>query len=226
MTRRDNLKHWSQAVTVAALLAIAGCTTSGQMISEGTIEERITALRIGQSTKADVERILGPEHATDRNRWAYNFSDTAFDISERRQGPGLGIIPVSAGVVPTNTRAVVSVAFNDSGVMNRLEVTRLFDQPFINDYWYALKDAAVEPLDAIAKLGESAGMKVVGLDKEAGTFTLEDNGTRAKMMVKLEGQALRLTSRNPHSRLASEYRAYAKRESALTSRIAESEIVQ
>ena len=41
-----------------------------------------------------------------------------------------------------------------------------------------------------------------------------------------DGQTLRLTSRNPHNRLASEYRAYAKREYALTSRIADSEIVQ
>jgi hypothetical protein len=226
MTNQFRLKQWSQALTVAALLVIAGCSTSGQMVSESTLDERITALRIGQSTKADVEKILGLEHSTDRNRWGYNFSDTAFDISERKQGPGLGILPISAGVFPTNTRAVVTVAFNDTGVMKRLEVARFFEEPFINDYWYAVKDAAKAPLDSIARMGETAGMKVVGLDKEAGTFTLEDNGTRAKITVKLDGQTLRLTSRNPHHRLASEYRAYAKREYALTSRIADSEIVQ
>ena len=226
MTNQFNLKQWSQALTVAALLAIAGCSTSGQVISESTIEERISALRISRTTKADVEKILGLDHSTDRNRWAYNFSDTAFDISERKQGPGLGILPISAGVFPTNTRAVVSVAFNDAGVMKRLEVARFFEEPFINEYWYAIKDGAKEPLDSIAKMGEAAGMKVVGLEKEAGTFTLEDNGTRAKITVKLDGQTLRLTSRNPHHRLASEYRAYAKREYALTSRIADSEIVQ
>ena len=226
MRKQCHLKHWSQALTAAILLAIAGCSTSGQMISESTVEERISSLRIGQSTKADVEKILGLDHSTDRNRWAYNFSDTAFDISERKQGPGLGILPISAGVVPTNTRAVVSMAFNEAGVMKRLEVTRFFEEPFINDYWFAIKDAASEPLDSIAKLAESAGMKVVGLDKEAGMFTLEDDGTRAKIAVKLDGRTLRLTSRNPHHRLASEYRAYAKREYALTSRIADSEIVQ
>jgi outer membrane protein assembly factor BamE (lipoprotein component of BamABCDE complex) len=223
---RQILKIWSHSVALAALLAIAGCTTSGQTISASNIEERIAALRVGQSTKAEVEGLLGTDHTTDRNRWFYNFSDTAFDISERKQGPGLGIIPVSAGVVPTNTRAVVTVAFNDSGVIKRLEVSRLFEEPFVNDFWYAVNDAATEPLDSIAKLAESFGMKVVGLDKEAGSFTLEDKGTRAKVMVKLDGQTLRLTSRNPHSRLSSEYRAYAKRESALTSRIVESEIVQ
>jgi len=226
MTIQFNLKRGSHALTVAILWAVAGCSTSGQVISESIMEERINALRIGHSTKTDVEKTLGLDHSTDRNRWGYNFSDTAFDISERKQGPGLGILPISAGVFPTNTRAVVTVAFNDTGVMKRLEVARYFEEPFINDYWFSIKDAAKEPLDRIAKIGEAAGMKVVGLDKDTGVFTLEDNGTRAKIAVKLDGQTLRLTSRNPHHRLASEYRAYAKRESALTSRIAESEIVQ
>jgi hypothetical protein len=226
MTNRSTFRYWSHLFSVAMLLTIAACSSTGQVISESSIEERIAALTVGQSTKADVERILGSGYTIDRNSWAYNFSDTAFDVSERKQGPGLGIIPVSAGVVPTNTRAVVSVAFNDSGVLKRLDVTRLFDQPFVNDYWYALTSGANEPLEAIAKLGESAGMKVVGLDKDARAFTLEDNGTRAKIMVKIDGQTLHLTSRNPHSRLTSEYRAYAKRESALTRRIADSEIVQ
>src|SRR5262245_5093918 len=226
MITKATFKTSSWAFVVSAVLALAGCTTSGQTISESSIEERIAGLRIGQSTKADVERVLGSGYSSDRNRWSYNFSDTAFDVSERRQGPGLGIIPVSAGIIPTNTRAVVTVTFNESGAMKRLEVARLFDQPFINDYWYALKDGMQDPLDSVAKLGESTGMKVAGMDKEAGTFTLEDNGTRAKITVKLDGQILRLTSRNPHSRFATEYRAYAKRESALTSRLGESEIVQ
>ena len=221
-----NFKRGSYALIAVGLLALGGCTTSGQVVSESTMEERIVTLRIGQTTKTDVEKILGADHSTDRNRWAYNFSDTAFDIAERKQGPGLGILPISAGVVPTNTRAVVTVAFNDTGVMKRLEVARYFDEPFVNDYWFALKDAANEPLESIAKMGEASGMKVIGLDKEAGTFTLEDNGTKAKIAVKLDGKTLRLTSRNPHHRLASEYRAYSKREYALTTSIADSEIVQ
>jgi len=226
MTSRYNYKRAPYVFFITILLAIVGCTSSGQVISETSIEERIRALRVGQSTDADVERILGTGYTTDRNSWAYNFSDTAFDVSERKQGPGLGIIPVSAGVVPTNTRAVVSVAFTDSGVMKRLEVTRLFEQPFINDYWYAIKNGAHEPLPAIARMAEGTGMKVVGLDKDAGSFTLEDSGTRAKMAVKIDGQILHLISRNPHHRLTSEYRAFTKRESALTSRIIDSEIVQ
>ena len=226
MRKQGSFKLWSLAFTVAALLAVSGCATSGQVISESNIEKRIATLRIGQSTQADVEAALGLDHSTDRNTWAYNFSDTAFDISERTQGPGLGILPISAGVVPTNTRAVVSVAFNDAGLMKRLEVTRFFNEPFINDYWFAIKDAASKPLDSIVKLGESAGMKVAELNQEAGTFTLQDSGTRAKIFVRLEGRTLRLTSSNPHSRLTSEYRTYSKREYALTSRITESEFVQ
>jgi hypothetical protein len=226
MNTRYNVKRWSHVLTVAALLAAGGCTTSGQEISEQSMEERIATLRIGQSTKAEVERALGLEHRTDRNRWAYNFSDSVFEIAERRQGPGLGILPISAGVFPTNTRAVVTLAFNDRSVVERLEVARFFSDPFINDYWYVVRETAKEPLESIAKLGEAAGMKVVGLEKDVATFTLEDNGTKAKIAVKLDGQTLRVTSRNPHDRLASEYRAFTKREYALMNSIGNSEIVQ
>lgn len=226
MKTHYNVKHWANVLTVAALLAAGGCTTSGQMISEQSMEERVATLRIGQTTKAAVESALGLEHSTDRNRWAYNFSDSAFEIAERRQGPGLGILPISAGVFPTNTRAVVTLAFNDGGVVQRLEVARFFSDPYINDYWYVVKESAKEPLESIAKMGEAVGMKVVGLDKDGATFTLEDNGTKAKIAVKFEGKTLRVTSRNPHHRLASEFRAFTKREYALMNSIADSEIVQ
>jgi hypothetical protein len=226
MKTHYNVKRWANVLTVAVLLAASGCTTSGQVISEQSMEERIATLRIGQTTKAEVESALGLEHSIDRNRWAYNFSDSVFEIAERRQGPGLGILPISAGVFPTNTRAVVTLAFDERGVVQRLEVARFFTDPFINDYWYVVKEAAKEPLESIAKLGEAVGMKVVGLEKDVATFTLEDNGTKAKIAVKLDGKTLRVTSRNPHDRLASEYRAFAKREYALMNSIGNSEIVQ
>ncbi len=226
MNTRYKTKCWAHLLTIAALLAAGGCTTSRREISEQSMEERVATLRIGQSTKAEVESALGIEHSTDRNRWAYNFSDSAFEIAERKQGPGLGILPISAGVFPTNTRAVVTLAFNDRGVVQRLEVARFFSDPFINDYWYVVRETAKEPLESIAKLGEAAGMKVVGLEKDVAAFTLEDNGTKAKIAVKLDGQTLRVTSRNPHDRLASEYRAFAKREYALMNSIGNSEIVQ
>ena len=226
MNTRYNVKHGAHILTIAALLAAGGCTTSGREISEHSMEERLAILRIGQSTKAEVESALGVEHSTDRNRWAYNFSDSTFEIAERRQGPGLGILPISAGVFPTNTRAVVTLAFNDRDVVQRLEVARFFNDPFINDYWYIVKETTKEPLESIAKLGEATGMKVVGLEKDGTTFTLEDNSSKAKIAVKLDGKMLRVTSRNPYDRLASEYRAFTKREYALTNSIANSEIVQ
>jgi outer membrane protein assembly factor BamE (lipoprotein component of BamABCDE complex) len=213
-------------LVMLALAAIYGCTNSGQMIAVGTIEDRIARLRVGETTKSDVEQILGLDHDTDRNRWSYNFSDTVYEVAERRYGPALGVLPFNAGVVPTNTRAVVLMSFNDSGIVKHLEVARFFDDPFVNDYWYLVKKAGAEPLESIATLGESVGMKVVGMDKNAGTFTLEDVGTKAKIAVKLEGETMHLNSRNPHHRMAPEYRAFIKREYALTSSIVSSEVVQ
>jgi outer membrane protein assembly factor BamE (lipoprotein component of BamABCDE complex) len=213
-------------LVILALVAIYGCTNSGQMIAEGSIEDRIALLRVGETTKSDVERILGLDHDTDRNRWSYNFSDTVYEVAERRYGPALGVLPFNAGVVPTNTRAVVLMSFNDTGIVKHLEVARFFDDPFVNDYWYLVKKAGAEPLESIATLGESVGMKVVGMDKNAGTFTLEDIGTKAKIAVKLEGNTMHLNSRNPHHRMAPEYRAFIKREYALTRSIVSSEVVQ
>ena len=206
-----------------ALLAIYGCSSSPELVS---VEDKIARLRLGQTGKIEVESIFGVEHGNDRNRWAYNFSDRQFEIFERRQGAGLGALPITAGVIPINTRALVVVTFNETGVVKRIEVARFFDEPFVNDYWYILKEAAKDPMESLASLGESMGFKAAGLDREAGTFTLEDPNSKARIAVKLDGQILRVTSRNPHHRLANEYRVYSKRESAFTNSIADSEIVQ
>jgi hypothetical protein len=211
---------------IALLLSLYACTSSPELISEGSVEDKISRLRIGQSDKSEVESIFGFEHGNDRMRWAYNFDDRQFEISERRYGPGVGVLPVAAGTVPTNTRALVTLTFNEAGVVKRIEVARFFDEPFVNDYWYLVKEPVREPLQSVAGIAESVGFKVAGLDKDADTFTLEDPNSKARVAVKLDGQVLRVTSRNPHHRLANEYRAYSKRESALTSGIADSELVQ
>ena len=206
-----------------ALLAIYGCSSSPELVS---VEDKIARLRLGQTGKIEVESIFGVEHGNDRNRWAYNFSDRQFEIFERRQGAGLGALPITAGVIPINTRALVVVTFNETGVVKRIEVARFFDEPFVNDYWYILKEAAKDPMESLASLGESIGFKAAGLDREAGTFTLEDPNSKAHIAVKLDGQVLRVTSRNPYHRLANEYRVYSKRESAFTNSIAESDLIQ
>lgn len=206
-----------------ALLAIYGCSSSPELVS---VEDKIARLRLGQTGKIEVESIFGVEHGNDRNRWAYNFSDRQFEIFERRQGAGLGALPITAGVIPINTRALVVVTFNETGVVKRIEVARFFDEPFVNDYWYIVKDAAKDPVESLASLGESIGFKAAGLDREAGTFTLEDPNSKARIAIKLDGRILRVTSRNPHHRLANEYRVYSKRESAFTNSIAESDLIQ
>jgi hypothetical protein len=214
---------WNKCILtfVVAIVAFCSCTSSPEFVSEVSIEDKIVRLRIGQSDKNQVENIFGTEHGDERNRWVYQFADRQFEISERRQGPGLGVLPVSAGVVPTNTRAIVGVTFNEAGIVKAIEVARYFEEPFVNDYWYLVKVSAKDPLEAVVAIGESVGFKATGLDKDAGTFSFEDPSSKARIAVKLDGQVLKVTSRNPHYRLANEYRAYTKRESAFTSAIAD-----
>jgi outer membrane protein assembly factor BamE (lipoprotein component of BamABCDE complex) len=209
-----------------AVLSIYGCSSSPELVSEISVEEKVARLSLGRSDKNEVEGIFGTEHGNDRNRWLYVFSDRQFEIAERRQGPGLGVLPVAAGTVPINTRALVTVVFNEAGVIKRLEFARFFEEPFINDYWYLLKGGTKDPLDSLAAIGETVGFKATGLDKDAGTFTFEDPSSKARVAVKLDGELLKITSRNPYNRLANEYRAYTKRESALTNSVSESDIVQ
>jgi hypothetical protein len=219
------LNKWIDVLFIALLLTCA-CTTSPQLVSETSVEEKVARLKLGQSDKSEVEGIFGVEHGNDRTRWIYNFADRQFEVFERRQGTGVGAFPITAGVVPVNTRALVTVTFNEAGIVKRIEVARFFDEPFINDYWYLVKESAKQPLESFGGMGESVGFKVTGLDKDAGTFTLEDPASNARIAVKLERQTLRVTSRNPHHRLANEYRVYSRRESAYTNSIAGSDLVQ
>jgi outer membrane protein assembly factor BamE (lipoprotein component of BamABCDE complex) len=212
-------------LTILGTILLDGCATSPELVSQVSVEAKVDRLKIGQS-KSEVESIFGTDHGNDRNRWIYQFADKEFAFSERRQGAGVGVLPISAGVVPTNTRAVVSVNFTAAGIVRAIEVTRFFDEPFINDYWFLVREAAKNPLESLAAIGESVGFKVAALDQDAGTFSLEDPGSKARLAVKLDGSTLRVTSRNPHHRLANEYRVYTKRESALTNGIANSELVQ
>jgi hypothetical protein len=190
------------------------------------VEDKIAKLRIGESDKSEVESIFGLEHGNDRTRWIYQFADSQFEISERPKGPRLGALPINAGTVPTNTRAVVTLTFNEAGIVKAIEVARFFEEPFINEYWFLVKQSAKDPLESVATISESAGFKVAAMDKAAGSFNLEDPRSKARVSVKLDGHVLKLISRNPHHRLANEYRAYSKRESALTNGISNSDLVQ
>lgn len=222
---REIRKSYFAAVLLAALW-LQACSGTPEFVSEVSVEDKIARLRLGQSDKSEVEGIFGTDRANDRNRWSYHFADKQFEISERRQGPGLGVLPVAAGTVATNTRAVVTVSFSEAGIVKAIEVARFFEEPFVNEYWFLVKQSANDPFESLTALGEANGFKVTGPDKAAGTFTLEDPTSKARMAVKIEGETLKLTSRNPHHRLAKEYRAYTKRESALTNGIIASDLVQ
>jgi hypothetical protein len=223
--RLANLKSCLAALMLI-ILAAHGCSGTPDFVSEVSVEDKIARLRLGESDKSEVESIFGTDRGNDRNRWSYHFADKQFEISERRQGPGLGALPVAAGTVPTNTRAVVTVSFSEAGVVKAIEAARFFEEPFVNDYWFLVKESAKDPLESIAGVAEANGFKVSGLDKGAGTFSLEDPTSKARIAVKLDGRTLRITSRNPHHRLAKEYRAYTKRESALTNGITAADLVQ
>jgi hypothetical protein len=222
MLKRTRCLH----VLILALISIYGCVHSPQFVSETTVEDKIARLKIGQTGKSEVETIFGPEHGYDRNRWVYHFADTQFEIARAGQASGNPSIPIAAGVVPTNTRALVTVTFNDAGILKRIEVARFFNEPFVNDYWYLVKEPTKEPLQAIAGIAESVGFKVAGLDPDAGTVGLEHAASKARIAVKLDGQTLRITSTNPHHRTGTEYRVYSKRETAFTNSIADSDFVQ
>jgi hypothetical protein len=205
---------------VVVILAFFSCTSSPEFVSEVSVHDKVARLTIGRSDKNQVESIFGTQHGDDRNRWIYQFADRQFEISERH-GLGQGALPVTAGVVPTNTRAIVGLTFNEAGIVKAIELERYFAEPFVNDYWYLVKESAKDPLEAVATIGESVGFKAAGLNKDTGTFSLEEPSSKARIDVKLDGQVLKVTSRNPHYRLANEYRAYTKRERAFTSAIAD-----
>ena len=213
-------------VLILALISVYGCVHSPQFISETTVEDKIARLKIGQTGKSEVEMIFGPEHGYDRNRWVYHFADTQFEITRAGQASGNPSIPIAAGVVSTNTRALVTLRFNEAGILKHIEVARFFGEPFVNDYWYMVNKSVKDPLDSVARKGESIGFKVTELDKTTGSFGLEDPAGKARIAVKLDGEILRITSTNPHYRTGIEYRLFSKRETAFTNSIADSELVQ
>src|SRR5262245_25544861 len=71
-------------------------------------------------------------------------------------------VPVAP--MPTNTRALVTVRFIESGTVNGLEVTRFCDLPFANDYWYLIKGRTENILESAARAGETGNFRVVGFD--------------------------------------------------------------
>ncbi len=204
---------------------MTGCNST-EMVSERGFEDKVERLRVGQINRHETEALLGPANSVERNRLTYYFADTEFGVGIRRYTPPSGALPIAAGAFPSNTRGVIIVTFNDAGNLKRVAVERYFEPPYINEYTYSIKEAAKEPLDAVAQIAAANGFKAVEMNKGNGTVTLQDNETKAQIRVILADQALRLISSNPHNRLSSEYRIYAKRQSNFTGAIATAEWVQ
>jgi hypothetical protein len=207
------------SLALTGLILIHGCASSSQSVSVAGVEDKVARIELGQTTMAQVETLFGTDRVNDRHRWTYSLADTEFRMSQSTRGKLSAVVPFIPENAATNTRAVISVWFTDDGTVKGLELARYFGAPFVNDYWYLITAAQQNALASVARAGESSGLKVTGLDKAAGTFTLEDDSSKARITVKLETRTLHLTSTNPHDRLSKEYRTFTRKESALTNRI-------
>jgi hypothetical protein len=187
-----------------------------ECVSEQSVENKLAQVKLGVTTKAEIESLLGNEHGAENLRWIYNLSDTALGRSRQYTGLFEGF-PIT--VAPINTRALITVRFTESGTVNGLEVARFFNHPFTNDYWYLIKGGTENILESAAHAGETSNFRVVGFDKSADRFALEDDLSKARITVTLEKQTLHITSINPHGQVTQEYRVFTKRESALIDKI-------
>ena len=223
MTISLPMRRW--ALLSFALWSLTGCNAT-ELVSEHGFEEKVERLRVGQTNRAEIEALLGAAQVVERNRLTYYFADTEFGVGIRRYTPPSGALPINAGAFPSNTRGVITVGFNDAGNLKQVAVERYFEPPFVNDYIFSIKDVATDPLDAVGQIAVTYGFKAVDLNKENGTVTLQDSESKALINVKLTGQTLKLTSKNPHSRISNEYRLYSRRETNLTTAIASADWVR
>ncbi len=207
------------------LLVIQGCG-SAQLISQQSVEDKIAQVKPGITTMNEVESLFGTQHSSENKRWFYSLSDTTFDVSEPKRGTLAAVLPVAAGTVTTNTRVVISLRFTDSGKVSGFEVERFFDPPFINDYWYIIKDDAQNVFDSVMRSAEASGFRVAESDKAAGMFTLENSADNARVIVKLENLTLHITSKNPYDRLTGEYHMFAKRERSFINKISAADFLR
>lgn len=212
------LPIFKRMMVVLAFALLQGCA-SVQQISQQSVEDKVAKIKLGVTTMSEVETVFGARQGGENQRWFYNLSDTAVQITERKTGLFSGAIPVAPASVATNTRALITVGFADDGKVAALEVTRFFDPPFNNDYWYRMKDGAQNVLNSVISAAEASDLRVWGSDKSAGMVALEDTTSNARIVVTLEAMTLHITSQNPHDRLTTEYRVFTKRERAFINKI-------
>lgn len=210
-----------------ALFSLAACASQEPtFVSQPEVEQKLSRIVIGQTHKNEVEAVLGVAKPKEANFWVYNIADTATEYTNIRSPIMEGAIPPLPTTVITNTRVLATLHFDAAGVVKGMETARYFSLPYVNEYRFRTKGAPGKILESVAKLGEGVGFKVTALEKNAGTFTLEDAGSKARLAVSVADDLLHVTSTNPHDRMSNEYRAYTKREVAFTERLASAEWVQ
>jgi hypothetical protein len=201
---------------VIVLLFTIGCA-GVQSISEEAVQEKLTQIKLGLTTKEEIENLFGKNHSTDQSSWSYNLSDSAMAVSQSTRNGWSGLFPLTFATVPTNTRALITVTFKDSQTVTSLKIERFFNAPFINDYFYFFdRDAALE---SAARTGETSHFRIGGFDKSAGKFVLEDDANNGQIMVEFNKPILHVTSINPYDRLSNEYRVFIKRETQFIDKI-------
>jgi hypothetical protein len=201
---------------VIVLLFTIGCA-GVQSISEEAVQEKLTQIKLGLTTKEEIENLFGKNHSTDQSSWSYNLSDSAMAVSQSTRSGWSGLFPLTFATVPTNTRALITVTFKDSQTVTSLKIERFFNVPFINDYFYFFdRDAALE---SAARTGETSHFRIGGFDKSAGKFVLEDDANNGQIVVEFNKPILHVTSINPYDRLSNEYRVFIKRETQFIDKI-------
>jgi hypothetical protein len=200
--------HYSLLIWV---LFANGCAAV-QSISELALQEKLARIKLGLTTKEEIENLFGKEHTAERSSWSYNLSDTAVAISQSPRNGWGGLVPVSVATERTNTRALINVRFNENHTVRSLEVQRFFNIPFTSDYFY-FSDHDKDLLDLAARAGEMSHFRVTGFDQTTGKLVLlETDANYAQIMVEFNKPILHIKTINPYDRLSNEYRVFTKRE--------------
>lgn len=212
----------SDYLFLAAVVAY-GCAT-GQSISQEKLQEKVGKIQVGFTTQREVENLFGKPYRTEKRSWMYSLSDTGYESSPNLRAGSIGgdqakgrVIPIPT-ILPTNTRALVIVSFNENRVVG-LEVSQYFNSPFVNYYHYFLGRNDYT-LDSATRAGEMSNFRIAELDKPAGRFLLFEKGASdARIIIKLDNQSLHVTSINPYDRTSNEYRLFRRREAEFIERI-------
>ena len=206
-----------------ALVFATGCAT-GQFISQEKLQEQVGKIQVGFTTQKEIENLFGKPYLIENRSWIYSLSDTGLDnspniISVSRAQTRNRLIPIPA-IMPTNTRALITVRFNENDTVNALEVAQFFNNPFINYYHFFLDRVTDGTLESAMRAGEMSNFHAADFDKSTGRFLLLEKGASdARIIVKLENQILHITSMNPYDRLSNEYRLFRRSETQLIERI-------